>query len=217
MPAPISADSLGHVSLVLCTHQHTDHMDGETLEPLCHRLPELRFIVPAAARSVALERTGASPERLILADADEVFELFGGRLRVRVMRAAHEALEQDDEGHHRFLGYGLEIGGHRIFHSGDTIPFPGQTDEIRAFAPDLMLLPVNGRSEELRRRGIAGNLTSAEAVELTKACDAPAMLAHHFGMFAFNTADPHDIAVAAAAAPFQMIVAADHTAIEPVP
>jgi L-ascorbate metabolism protein UlaG (beta-lactamase superfamily) len=215
-PAPVSPDELGHVDLVLCTHQHTDHMDGETLTPLASRLTGLRFMVPAAAMGVALERTEASSERLILADAGDVKELFDGRLKVHVMRAAHETLERNAEGRHRFLGYGLEIGGCRIFHSGDTVPFPGQIEEIRAFGPDLILLPVNGRSESLRRRNIAGNLTIAEAVELTRASGAPAMLAHHFGMFAFNTADPHDIAMAAAAAPFQMIVAADQTAIEPV-
>lgn len=215
--APISPQALGQVDLTLCTHHHTDHMDGETLKALAERLPGLRFVVPAAARAIALERTGVSAERLIPADAGERHDLFDGRLRVHVMRAAHETLERDDAGHHRFLGYGLEIAGHRIFHPGDTIPFAGQVDEIRAFAPDLMLLPVNGRSEALHRRGIAGNLTISEAVELTKACGAPAMVPHHFGMFAFNTADPRDIASAAAAAPFQMITATHHTAIEPVP
>ncbi len=217
MPPPITPEALGHVDLVLCTHQHTDHMDGETLTALARRLPALQFLVPAAATAVALERTAASPGRLIAVDAGEVHELFGGRLRVHVMRAAHETLEKDAAGRHRFLGFGLEIGGRRIFHSGDTIPFPGQAEEIRAFAPDLMLLPVNGRSEALRALGIAGNLTLAEAVELTAACGAPAMLAHHFGMFAFNTADPRDIGLAAAAAPFQMIASAVQTAIEPVP
>ena len=214
-PPPIDLDELGQVDLVLCTHQHTDHMDEETLLPLAHRLPELRFMVPAAARAVALERTKASATSLIAADAGEVHELFGNRLRVHVMRAAHETLERDSDGHYRFLGYGLDICGCRIFHSGDTIPFPGQCEEVSAFVPDLMMLPVNGRSEALRTLGIAGNMTIAEAVDLTKACRAPAMLAHHFGMFAFNTADPHDMEILAAAAPFQMIAAADQTAIEP--
>jgi L-ascorbate metabolism protein UlaG (beta-lactamase superfamily) len=214
--APISFDALGNVNLILCTHQHTDHMDGDTLRPLGRRLKELRFMVPAAASGVALERTGVLPERLILADAGEVHEVFRDRLRIHVMRAAHETLERDAEGHYRFLGYGLEVGGYRIFHSGDTVTFPGQIDEIRAFAPHLMLLPVNGRSTALRGSGIAGNLTLAEAVELTGACGAPSMLAHHFGMFAFNTADPAVIELAAAAAPFQMFVAAGHAAIEPV-
>ena len=55
------------------------------------------------------------------------------------MRAAHETLERDDGGRHRFLGYGMGFGNVRIFHSGDTIPFDGQDEEIKAFAPDLAL------------------------------------------------------------------------------
>src|SRR5690349_17867392 len=31
MAAPVTADQLGAVDLVLCTHQHTDHLDGATL------------------------------------------------------------------------------------------------------------------------------------------------------------------------------------------
>src|SRR4051794_26795821 len=43
MPAPVLQEELGQVDLVLVTHQHTDHMDGETLKALAARLPDLRF------------------------------------------------------------------------------------------------------------------------------------------------------------------------------
>lgn len=214
VPAPVSPAELGAVDLVLCTHSHTDHMDAETLRPLAERLPHLRFVVPAASLSIARARIGVGGERLLGVDAGEVLSLCGGRIRLRVMRAAHEMLERDSEGRHLFLGYGIEIGGRRIFHSGDTIPFKGQCDEIGAFAPELALLPVNGRSEALRRHGIAGNLSIAEAVALTSACRIPAMLAHHFGMFAFNTSERTEVAAAAAQAPFLMIPADFQQAIE---
>ena len=80
--------------------------------------------------------------------------------------------------------------------------------------PDLALLPVNGRHDALRKRGIAGNLTLEEAVALTGDCGIPAMVPHHYGMFAFNTADPVQVAEAAARAPFQMIPAQYQQAIE---
>ena len=53
-----------------------------------------------------------------------------------------------------------------------------------------MLLPVNGRSAGLLTRGVPGNLTLDEAVRLTAAVGTPVLLAHHYGMFAFNTLDP---------------------------
>lgn len=190
-PPPLTPDQLGTVDLVLCTHQHTDHMDAETLKPLANRLPSLKFVVPAASRELAMQRIGVDSGRLILVDAGERKQFDGFELQV--MRAAHETLEQDESGHHKFLGYGLDFGSTRIFHSGDTIPFEGQDEEIRAFAPDLALLPVNGRSAALKAAGFAGNLTISEAVALCRRCGIGVMMAHHYDMFAFNTISAEEI------------------------
>jgi L-ascorbate metabolism protein UlaG (beta-lactamase superfamily) len=204
MPTPVSLHDLGPIDLVLCTHQHTDHMDAETLKPLARADPKLHFVVPRAALAFACERIGIGEERLIPLDAGDRVEPVPG-LIIRALRAAHETLEKDPQGHHRFLGYAIETEGLRIFHSGDTIPFPGQVDDISAIAPHLALLPVNGRSDRLRTAGISGNLTIEEAVELCAACRIPALIAHHYGMFAFNTADPRAIDRAAASAPLRML------------
>jgi L-ascorbate metabolism protein UlaG (beta-lactamase superfamily) len=202
-PPPLTADQLGRVDLVLCTHHHTDHMDGETLNQLAKRLPGLNFVVPAAARELAMQRIGVDVGRLIEVDAGDCKRI--ENLELHVMRAAHETLERDESGRHRFLGYGIGIGKARIFHSGDTIPFDGQDEEIKAFAPDLALLPVNGRSEALRTSGFAGNLTLAEAIALCDRCDIGAMIAHHYGMFAFNTITPDAIDNAVARAPIALL------------
>jgi len=192
IPAPIAAEDLPPIDGVLCTHHHTDHMDGETLQRLAARFPAAGFIVPAASLTTARERIGAEESRILGVDAGQRID-FGGGMRLTVTRAAHEALARDAAGRHVFLGYGLEAQGVRLFHSGDTVPFDGQADEIRAFAPDLALLPVNGRSEALRAAGIAGNFTLDEAVDLAVTCEVPFVLAHHYGMFAFNTAAPEAI------------------------
>lgn len=202
-PAPLTADQLGPVDLVLCTHHHTDHMDGETLNMLANRLPELEFVVPAAARESAMQRIGVDAGRLIEVDAGDKRRI--GSLELHVMRAAHEILERDDSGRHRFLGYGMDFDDARIFHSGDTIPFDGQGEEIRAFAPNLALLPVNGRSDALRTSGFAGNLTLSEAIALCDRCGVGAMIAHHYGMFAFNTIAPDEIDKAAVQAPLALL------------
>lgn len=202
-PAPITPTELGHADLVLCTHHHTDHMDGETLRMLAERLTALKFVVPAAARNLAMERIGIDSDRLIEVDAGERRGLEG--IELHVLRAAHETLERDENGHHRFLGYGLDFGDVRIFHSGDTIPFDGQDQEISAFAPDLALLPVNGRSEVMKTAGFAGNLTLSEAVALCGRCSIPSMIAHHYGMFSFNTIAQADIDAAIPGAPTALL------------
>ncbi len=193
MPAPITIEGLGPVDLALVTHHHTDHMDPGTLAPLAAARPDLHFVVPAASRDEALHRTGVAAERLLPVDAGDALEPWPG-LTVTSLRAAHETLERDAEGRHRFLGYVLRFalpgGSVTLIHSGDTVPFDGQVEEVRRFHADVALLPVNGRSAALLARGVPGNLTLDEAVALAEAVGAGTMVAHHHGLFGFNTCDP---------------------------
>jgi hypothetical protein len=53
-------------------------------------------------------------------------------------------------------------------------------------------LPINGRDEYRRSRNVPGNFTLVEAVELCQQTDIPIMIAHHFGMFEFNTVNVGD-------------------------
>ncbi len=201
MPPPVAVEELGSVDLVLITHGHTDHMDPGTLRPLAARHPDLRFVVPRSTREEALRRTGAAEERLILVDAGDVVEPYPG-LRITALRAAHESLERDADGNHRCLGYAVTAAISNsvvtLVHSGDTVPFAGQVAEFAALRPDVLLLPVNGRSPELAARNIPGNLTLDEAIALTVAAGSPALVAHHHGMFAFNTLPLETIEAAAA-------------------
>ena len=93
----------------------------------------------------------------------------------------------DAQGRHPFLGYGLGAGDLRIYHSGDCIPFDGLADLLADFAPQIALLPVNGRDSARLAAGIPGNFTLDEAVVLTSSLRY--LIPHHFGMFAFNTID----------------------------
>ncbi|MDX0483521.1 MBL fold metallo-hydrolase [Sinorhizobium medicae] len=192
MPAPIAPSELGPVDLVLVTHQHTDHMDPQTLVPIAEANPDCRFLLPRAALGAAQERIGVQSERLVPIDAGESVEPLPG-FTVSAIRAAHETLERTPEGWHRFLGYVVATDGVRLYHSGDTIPHEGLVEEVAPFRVDLALLPVNGRRAELTEAGIAGNLTLDEACLLADRIGAPDMIAHHYGMFAFNTECPEAI------------------------
>lgn len=194
MPPPVEVNALPRPDIVLITHAHTDHLDPETLAPLHARFPDLPFVVPAACESVARERIGAEAN-LIPTDAGEALTSLPD-LTIRVFPAAHEALERDADGRHRFLGYGITAGGLRIYHSGDCIPYDGLDDYIADFAPQVALLPVNGRDARRLANGIPGNFTLSEAI--VQARDIPVLVPHHFGMFDFNTIDPAEIDNAAA-------------------
>lgn len=192
MAAPVAVADLGRIDLVLSTHQHTDHMDPDTLQPLMAGKPDLKLVAPRFARDEAMRRANVGEDRLHLVNAYERIEPLPG-IFVTATRAAHETLETNAAGEHKFLGYVIEMAGWRVWHSGDTIPFAGMIEEIAPLAPDLALLPVNGRSAELLANGVPGNLALQEAVELGRAIGAESVIAHHFGMFDFNTADPDDI------------------------
>ena len=189
MAAPVDPDGLGNVDLVLSTHQHTDHMDPATLQPLLAARPAVKLVTPRAAEAEALKRAAVTADRLILIDAGERIEPLPG-LFVTATRSAHETLERDEQGRYRFLGYLIEVGGLRVWHSGDTVPFEGMVAEVAELRPDIVLLPVNGRSAELLANGVPGNLALDEAIALARDVGAKALIAHHFGMFDFNTADP---------------------------
>lgn len=192
MPPPIGVDILGEVDLVLSTHAHTDHMDPGTLRPLFAANRRAGFVAPRAVGAQALERSGLEPDRLITIDAGETIEPLPG-VRVTATRAAHEGLDLDEEGRHKFLGYVIDIGKVRLWHSGDCIPFDGLVPEVRSLAPQIGLLPVNGRRPELSNNGVPGNFTLDEAISIASDIGASTMIAHHYGLFDFNTEDPATI------------------------
>lgn len=189
MPAPITAQELDDVQFVLVTHHHTDHLDGATLRPLLQRLPASQLIVPRATLPLASERVQPGAGQLSGINAGERVALTKN-VTVQAVRASHETLEQDAEGNYRFLGYVIHIGGVTLFHSGDTIPFTGQIAELAGLNIDIALLPVNGRTKALQEQGVPGNLTLPEALDLCQHCHIRYMIAHHYGLFNFNTADP---------------------------
>src|SRR5205823_6461881 len=69
--------------------------------------------------------------------------------------AAHETVEVNEHGHHKYLGYVIHFGLWTIYHSGDTVVYGGMAARLRAYSIDVALLPINGRAEHRR---VAGNL-----------------------------------------------------------
>ncbi len=185
MPPPVSPSDLRGVDWILCTHGHTDHMDPGTIPALLAANPQAKVLAPRAEAARA-EQRGVPPERLVLIDAGETRNL--GGVKVTAVPAAHEELRRSEDGY-LCLGYVLHGAGVTLWHSGDSIPWPGLVEWLAPFRVDVALLPVNGRDAERAANGVPGNFTLAEAVEVTDAIGAPSMLGHHIGLFDFNTLD----------------------------
>ncbi len=190
MAPPIAPQAVRGVSVLLCTHRHSDHMDPGSLPVIVQGNPDCLFVVPRAEKERALA-LGITELRLRTMDAGETLRPADG-IQVDALASAHEELARNDRGEFLHLGYIVCLCGIRIYHSGDCVPYPGLEEALRASAIDVALLPVNGRSERLSRRGIHGNFFLEEAVGLCRAAGIRFLFCHHWGMFDFNTIDPRE-------------------------
>ena len=154
----VEPERLDFIDVATSSHNHTDHLDGETLLALMQANPEMELLVPSANRRFAAERLEVDPDQLRAIDVGQSIRL--GEIELHAVPAAHESLAKDDQGRYHFVGYVAKLGPWTIYHSGDTIPYDGMEEILRQWEIDVALLPINGRLPERR---VAGNLWGREA------------------------------------------------------
>lgn len=193
---------LRNISIVSSSHNHTDHLDAETLVPVLKNNPGIHFIIPEANRAFVAERLNCAIEFPIgLNDGRSVTI---GDFTFHGIPASHNEIDRDEKGDCRYMGYVIEFGPYKIYHSGDTLWFDGMTELLLPFAVDVAILPVNGNKPE---RKVAGNLDGREAAQLGKAIHAGVVIPCHYDLFSFNTADVNEFITAASAIgqPFRVL------------
>lgn len=173
------------IDVITSSHNHTDHLDAETLLPLLAANSDAKLVIPRANRGFVLERLGAGDQQLVEIDAGESTSI--GNITLHGIAAAHNTVERDENGCYKFLGFVAQVGGLTFYHSGDTLMHDGLVPALEPFAPDIAFVPINGNKPERR---VAGNLDGREAAELAHAIHAGLAIPHHFDLFAFNTATP---------------------------
>jgi L-ascorbate metabolism protein UlaG (beta-lactamase superfamily) len=185
----VDPELLKNISIITSSHNHTDHLDGETLIPLIKNNPDAVLVIPEANRSFVSNRIEMPEDFAVgLNDGESVtideFEFYG-------VPAKHNEIERDEHGRCKFMGYVISFGKWKIYHSGDTLWYDEMPSLLKPFQVDVALLPINGDDPT---RGVAGNLNGKEAAELSKAIGAKIVIPCHYDMFTFNTADPKDFA-----------------------
>lgn len=172
------------IDVVTSSHNHTDHLDAETLIPLFQVNPSIQFVIPEANRSFVVDRVKCDLSFPIGLDAGEVKTvtdfIFHG------VPAAHNEIERDEQGRCKFMGFVVQFGKFAVYHSGDTLWYDDIVKILKPFKVDVAFLPINGNDPS---RGVAGNLNSHEAALLGKKIDARVVIPHHYDLFKFNTAD----------------------------
>jgi L-ascorbate metabolism protein UlaG (beta-lactamase superfamily) len=176
---------LSFVDIATSSHNHTDHLDAETLGPILARNPSIKLVIPEANRAFVADRLKIAPAAPIGLDDQSSIELSG--IRFSAVASAHEIVDRDEHGRVKALGYVLRFGDWSLYHSGDTLRYDGMAEKLRPFAIDVALLPINGRAPERR---VPGNLSGPEAAQLAQDIGAKLVIPCHYEMFEFNTATP---------------------------
>ncbi|MCB0669294.1 MAG: MBL fold metallo-hydrolase [Saprospiraceae bacterium] len=188
----IDPDLLDFIDVVTSSHNHTDHLDGDTLKSLIKNNPGLKMIIPEANRQFVVDRIECAfdwPHGL-----NENEKISVGPFKFYGIPAAHNLLERDEQGRCLFMGYIIQFGTWTIYHSGDTLWYDGMERLLRQFEIDVAFLPINGNKPERR---VAGNLNAEEAARLGCEIGAKLVIPCHYDMFTFNTEDPARFAAAA--------------------
>ena len=177
----VAPEKLDFIDVVTSSHNHTDHLDAETLIPLWRANPKLKMIIPEANRAFVAERLKSDPKWPIGLEDDEGISV--AAFEFVAVPAAHETLERG------FLGYIIRTRGLSIYHSGDTVLYDGMAQRLALYNLDLALLPING-ADPARR--VAGNLNGREAARLAHDASVKCVVPCHYEMFEFNTASPDE-------------------------
>ncbi|ANS74978.1 MBL fold metallo-hydrolase [Paenibacillus yonginensis] len=188
-PAPIRPEHITGADLCLITHEHIDHMDPATLSVMVRNNPSMQMVAPAWCREQLLEEAGVKEDKL--ADAETaVWRSPREGIRIQAIPAAHEQLEQNSQGFHRYVGYLMELNGVILYHAGDTVIYKGLLEKVRQHNVDLAMLPINGRDYFRTSRDIIGNMDYREAAEFAYAAGFETVIPLHYDLFAGNAENP---------------------------
>ncbi len=199
-PAPIQPADLAKADIILCTHEHIDHFDKPAIKAANQTTgTHFQLIVPQPIVDQALE-LGIPGERVTGVQPGESLDIAG--VKVFPTPACHGVNMSDaysfgkelSGGLVRFLGYVIEIGGARVYHAGDCIPYEGQADLLKKLHPHLALLPINGRDFfRETEQNLVGNMNPREAAHLAFDISAQALVPMHWDIFPHNQGFPGNL------------------------
>jgi L-ascorbate 6-phosphate lactonase len=187
VPPLCAPEDVTNADLILCTHDHSDHIDPTAIPGIAAASLQATFIAPRPHRG-RMASLGVPEKRFRGLDDEEVLEVAG--LRITGVKAQHEFFHAVPGVGHPFMGYVIEGDGCAVYHSGDTLCYEGLLTALRAWNLTLMFLPINGRDAVRYRRGTIGNMTYQEAVDLAGQLGPKLVAPMHYDMFANNAADP---------------------------
>ena len=160
-------------NLVLCTHDHLDHTDPETLMKIANGC-NAKFVGPSSSYR-HMRNLGMDKNKLIQINQGRTRVI--EKIKVKAVYAKH-TLDS--------IGYVLSFNSISVYVTGDT-EYDRKLIEVKIYKPDIMIVCINGD-------GNNGNMNIEEAIELTALIRPKIVIPMHYGMFKENTADPQKFA-----------------------
>ena len=203
---PLALEELPPLDAIVASHDHYDHLDREVVRALARSAAQkgARFVVPLGV-GAHLEKWGVAPARIVELDWSESATV--GPLRFTATPARHfSGRGLSDRNHTLWASWSVAGPTHRVFHSGDTGPFPGLGAIGTAHGPfDLTLVKIGAYGETWPDI----HLTPEQAVDAHAQLRGKLLLPIHWGTFnlAFHAWDePAERVVTAAVAKDARIV-----------
>ena len=177
---PLALDQLPPLDAIVASHDHYDHLDREVVRALARSAAQsgARFVVPLGV-GAHLEKWGVAPGRIVELDWSESATV--GPLRFTATPARHfSGRGLSDRNHTLWASWSVAGPRHRVFHSGDTGPFPGFASIGAEHGPfDLTLVKIGAYGETWPDI----HLTPEQAVDAPAKLRGRLLLPIHWGTF----------------------------------
>jgi len=170
IPTPVEPGEV-KTDIFITTHDHTDHLDPETIEAYAFKDTTI-FVSPRHAAK-HLRKLNIPEKNIKVIDHGDTMQLPGVKIE-GVFALATDAGSIDT------CGYKLTFdNGKSVYHTADT----AFCNLLLKAAPnaDVLLTCINGKF---------GNLNIAEAIELTQAVNPKYVIPNHYDIMALNSENP---------------------------
>ncbi|WP_321992752.1 MBL fold metallo-hydrolase [Marispirochaeta aestuarii] len=155
---------------VLCSHDHLDHTDPETL-PLIYAYSKAIFYGPESSIE-HMKKMKFSDKRMCLLEADREFLLCDFSIIPKRTRHTEDS-----------VGFLIKHEGYSIYFTGDTA-LDDSLDFLKDEKIDILIACVNGKYN---------NMSINDSAQLCRDIGAGVIIPMHYGLITNNTVDVNDI------------------------
>jgi L-ascorbate 6-phosphate lactonase len=157
------------IDVLVCTHDHWDHTDLDTLARVLNRPESIKVLGPESVFRRLSQLENANYEYCMFNVGDSIAV---GHLKFTAIPAFHSDPHA--------VGVEMRSSEESLYITGDTL-YDGRIAQALSASPDVMCVCING---------VGNNMDITEATKLTKAVRPRIVIPMHWGMFAKATADP---------------------------